>query len=65
MTHLTLRVKSNKTDAKEVSYEASYMAPLTRKTRLRIMIGSKNKNVQKNCAYPKLPAGMYNYTLKF
>ena len=24
LTHLTLRVKSNKTDAKEVSYEASY-----------------------------------------
>ena len=55
-----MRVKSNKTDAKEVSYKASYMDPLTGKTRLRIMIGSKNKNVQKNCAYPKLPAGMYN-----
>ena len=65
MTHLTLRVKSNNTDAKEVSYEASYMAPLTRNTRLRIIIGPKNKNEQKNCAYPKVPAGMYNYTLKF
>ena len=28
------RVKSNKADAKEVSYEASYEAPLTTKTRL-------------------------------
>ena len=34
MTHLSLGAKSYKTDAKEVSYEASYEAPLTRKTRL-------------------------------
>ena len=33
-THLSLRAKSYKTDAKEVSYEALYEAPLTRKTRL-------------------------------
>ena len=35
MTHFTLRVKSYKTDAKEVSYESSYDASLTRKTRLQ------------------------------
>jgi hypothetical protein len=29
-----LIAKSNKTDAKEVLYEASYESPLTRKTRL-------------------------------
>ena len=34
MTLLSERGKSNKTNAKEVSYEASYEAPLTRKTRL-------------------------------
>ena len=35
MTHLSLRAKSYKTDEKEVSYEASYEALLTRKTRLK------------------------------
>ena len=35
MTHLSLKAKSNKTDANEVSYEASYEAPLTTKTRLK------------------------------
>ena len=35
MTHLFLRAKSNKTDANEASYEASYEALLTRKTRLK------------------------------
>ena len=34
LTQLSLRAKSYKTDAKEVSYEASYVAPLNRKTRL-------------------------------
>ena len=34
LTHLSLSEKSYKTDAKEVSYEALYEAPLTRKTRL-------------------------------
>ena len=35
LTHLSLRAKSNKTDAKEVSYKASNKASLTRKTRLK------------------------------
>ena len=39
LTHLTQRVESNKTDAKEVSYEASYETPLARKTRLNIKNG--------------------------
>ena len=34
LTLLSKRGESNKTNAKEVSYEASYEAPLTRKTRL-------------------------------
>ena len=36
MTHLSLRAKSNKTDGNEALYEASYEAPLTRKTRLKL-----------------------------
>ena len=36
MTMLSERGESNKTDAKEVLYEASYEAPLTRKTRLNM-----------------------------
>ena len=35
MTLLSERGESNKTYAKEVSYEASYEAPLTRKSRLK------------------------------
>ena len=34
MTLLSERGESNKTNANEVSYEASYEAPLTRKTRI-------------------------------
>ena len=34
MTLLSERGESNKTNANKVSYEASYEAPLTRKTRL-------------------------------
>ena len=37
LTHLSLRAKSYKTDTKEVSNEASYKAPLTRKTKLRLV----------------------------
>ena len=35
MTHLSLKAKSNKIDANKVSYEPSYEAPLTTKTRLK------------------------------
>ena len=38
MTLLSERGESNKTDAKEVSYEASYEAPLSRKTRLKFSV---------------------------
>ena len=37
MTLLSERGESNKTNANKVSYEASYEAPLTRKTRLKCM----------------------------
>ena len=39
LTSLSLRAKSYKTDAKKVSYKASYEAPLTRKTRLYTAAG--------------------------
>ena len=42
LTHLSMRTKSYKTDAKQVLHEALYEAPLTRKTRLKYVL-SQNR----------------------
>ena len=43
MALLSERGESNKTDAKEVSYEALHEAPLTRKTRLKSPLATKEQ----------------------